>query len=117
MVEKKKHTHKLKKVKYKSGNQVLFCVLEDCSFKINPALALGKKSICWRCDKEFNLNEYSIRLVKPHCEECHKSKNNDNANDIAVTQENNDEIIHELSLSERLQQTIKQRTEEQEDEL
>lgn len=72
MIEK--HTHKLKKVIYKSGNSSFFCVLPDCTFKINPVLALGKKTICWRCEKEFQLDEYKLRLVKPHCESCHRPK-------------------------------------------
>lgn len=77
MIEK--HTHKLKKVIYKSGNSSFFCVLPDCTFKINPVLALGKKTICWRCEKEFQLDEYKLRLVKPHCESCHRPKKNGKA--------------------------------------
>lgn len=69
-----KHVHKLKRIKYKSGNVSLFCVMPDCSFKINPALALGKRSLCWRCGNEFLLTEYSLRLAKPHCESCHRPK-------------------------------------------
>lgn len=68
-----KHTHKLKRHRFKSGSSVFFCAL-DCTFKISPALAEGKKSICWRCGEEFIMSEYSIRLAKPHCEACHKSK-------------------------------------------
>lgn len=70
-----KHVHKLKRIKFKSGNASFFCVLPDCTFKVNPALALGKRSECWRCGEEFLLNEYSIRLAKPHCEKCHHPKN------------------------------------------
>lgn len=69
-----KHTHKLKRLKYKSGNTIFFCTLPDCTFKINQALALGKRSLCWRCGEPFIMTEYSLRLVKPHCENCHKSK-------------------------------------------
>lgn len=68
-----KHTHKLKKVKYKSGNSLFFCTL-DCTYKISATLALGKKTICWRCGETFSMNDYSIRLIKPHCENCHKPK-------------------------------------------
>jgi hypothetical protein len=31
-------------------------------------------SICFRCGKPFQLNQYSLGLVKPHCEECHLTK-------------------------------------------
>lgn len=68
-----KHTHKLKRHTYKTGNAIFFCAL-DCQFKISIPLALGKKSICWRCNNEFILTEYAIRLAKPHCENCHKPK-------------------------------------------
>ena len=69
------HTHKLKRLKYKSGNTIFFCCLPDCTFKTNIALALGKRSLCWRCGQEFILSEYSLRLAKPHCENCHQPKN------------------------------------------
>jgi len=54
---------------------MFFCTLPDCDYKVAVKLALGKRCICNRCDKPFILNEYSIRLVKPHCDECHKSRN------------------------------------------
>jgi hypothetical protein len=68
--KKSNHTHKLKRHSYKSGNAVYFCV-DDCNFKIDVALALGKSSICWRCGSTFKLNTYSSKLAKPHCEDCH----------------------------------------------
>jgi len=73
--KQEKHVHKLKKIRFKSGNTFFFCTLPDCSFKVNPALALGKRCLCWRCGQDFILDEYSIRLVKPHCRSCHKPKN------------------------------------------
>jgi len=69
------HVHKLKRHTYETGNKIFFCALPDCKFKIKLGLALGKRSICWRCGEPFIMNEYSIRLAKPHCEDCHKSKN------------------------------------------
>lgn len=72
--KKKEHVHKLKRHSYETGNKIYFCVLPDCKYKVKPGLALGKRAICWRCGNEFLMNEYSIRLAKPHCEDCHKSK-------------------------------------------
>lgn len=69
-----KHVHKFRRHRYSSGNTVFFCALPDCKVKIDPALSLGKRSICWRCGEPFILTEYSIRLAKPHCENCHKPK-------------------------------------------
>lgn len=113
-----KHIHKFKRLKYKTGNITFFCALPDCNVKINPALALGKRSLCWRCNEPFIMTDYSLRLAKPHCENCHKPKNIDDKNDLEVVAQNNNEILHELSLSERLQKTInKILPEEIEDEL
>lgn len=73
--KEKDHVHKLKRHNYKTGSKIYFCTLPDCSYKIAPALALGKRCECWRCGNSFILNEYSIRLAKPHCDACHKPKN------------------------------------------
>ncbi len=118
-MKKINHTHKLKKINYKSGNSVFFCVL-DCGFKISVPLSLGKKSICWRCGEEFIMNEYSLRLTKPHCSSCHKSKSNKNE----VSEEDKlfgaasgggklDELINSLSLTERLNSITKKEEEEE----
>ena len=107
------HTHKLKRLKYKSGNTIFFCCLPDCTFKTNIALALGKRSLCWRCGQEFILSEYSLRLAKPHCENCHQPKNGV-YQEIEVPQividraAQSDAPIEtaELSLAERMRQEI-----------
>lgn len=69
-----KHAHKYRRHRYKTGNIVFFCALPDCSVKVTPALTLGKKAVCWRCEKEFIMNDYSIRLARPHCDACHNPK-------------------------------------------
>lgn len=82
---------------------VFFCALPDCSYKTNTSLALGKRSICWRCGNDFIMDEYSLRLAKPHCSNCHKPRGmiNDGKEDIIET-------MKELSLTEKLQQTIRE---------
>lgn len=74
MPKQNKHVHKLKKHKYPTGNTIFFCVLPDCHFKIDSALALGKRALCNICGNEFIMNEYSLKLVKPHCNNCGKTK-------------------------------------------
>ena len=108
-----KHTHKLKRLKYKSGNTIFFCALPDCLFKTNIALALGKKSICWRCGNEFIMSEYDLRLAKPHCPACHKGKNIKGVvfQEVREAAEN----ISPLSLSDELEQIIKQAQPEEEE--
>lgn len=109
------HVHKFKRLKYKTGGQIFFCTQPDCSVKLNPALALGKRTICWRCGEPFLMNEYALRLVKPHCENCHKSKNGVSLQDFSVDTltsppEQTDAPVAVISasssLAERLRQTI-----------
>lgn len=106
-----KHVHKLKRHMHKSGNATLFCTLPDCQFKINPAFALGKRSICWRCGNDFIMTEYSLRLAKPHCESCHKPKIKNEViskSEIAYIEDVIADMSKpaELSLAERLTQMI-----------
>jgi ribosomal protein S27AE len=120
------HVHKLKRLRYKSGNDIFFCALPDCAFKTNISLVLGKRSICWRCGESFVMNEYSIRLSKPHCNNCHKPKKETDTRDMGEYMK--DSIINglvgmysdkpaELSLSERLEQTIHQKQKQEEEEI
>lgn len=70
---KLEHIHKLRRHKYPNGTKVYFCTL-DCNYKIEAALALGKRVLCNICGDEFIMNEYSIKLAKPHCTQCGKMK-------------------------------------------
>lgn len=129
----KKHIHKIKLHKYKSGNMTYFCV-DDCNYKVTPALALGKIVLCWRCGEKFKMNEYSLRLVKPHCENCHKSKHlsneaakvmNSDINGTRIDWDEKSEEVKEsirngswdtnISLTDRLKQATKQENEEEEE--
>lgn len=71
---KTEHVCKWKRHTYETGSKIYFCALPKCNKKMKVGLALGKECICWRCGNVFQLNEYSIRLAKPHCMDCHKSK-------------------------------------------
>lgn len=113
-----KHIHKVKRQRFKSGNHMYFCTLPDCYWKINPALFLGKTTICWRCGEEFNMNEYSLRLARPHCEKCHKTKSEDKeeATINALSQAHRDitqsgvsmaPIAESLSLADKLTSLLK----------
>lgn len=73
-MSKKDHIHKLKRHKYKNGEEVYFCV-NDCKFKCITPLALGKTVECWKCGKPFEMNTYSIRLDRPRCNDCVEHKN------------------------------------------
>src|SRR5215203_1845718 len=73
-MKKVTHVHKLRRHKYPTGTFVYFCALPDCHYKIEVPLALGKRAICNICGNEFIMNEYSIKLSKPHCADCGKVK-------------------------------------------
>jgi hypothetical protein len=105
--KKSDHIHKFKRLRYKSGNEIFFCTLPDCNVKLNPALALGKRCLCWRCGESFILSEYSLRLAKPHCDACHKPKKIENVISNEISPMFNS-YEPPLTLAERLQQTIKQ---------
>jgi hypothetical protein len=116
------HVHKLTRHKYKSGNIIFFCSLPDCSFKTNIALVLGKRSLCWRCGEEFIMNEYSLRLAKPHCDACHKPKKEYYEGlpeaQVAVMENIAYNDKGELTLLERLNQATQQtETTEEEEEI
>lgn len=114
---KPKHIHKLKRHNYKSGSAVFFCAL-DCTFKCNIPLALGKKTICWRCEQPFDMNEYSLRLAKPHCPDCHKPKKADTTSEESPTSEILPGVLGSpLSLAERLNRTIQQAKEVDEEDI
>lgn len=74
MAKSSSHPHKLRKHKYPTGNVIFFCTLPDCHYKIDAALALGKRAMCNICENEFIMSEYSLKLVKPHCPDCGKMK-------------------------------------------
>lgn len=74
MPKQQSHVHKLKRHKYPSGNSVYFCTLPDCNYKVDVPLALGKRTLCNICNNEFIINEYVIKLAKPHCPDCGKVK-------------------------------------------
>jgi hypothetical protein len=49
------------------------------------------------------MNEYSLRLSKPHCDACHKPKKS-NSQEVLIP--DNHQEVETLSLADRLNQTI-----------
>ncbi len=70
------HVHKFKRHTYSNGTRVFFCTL-GCTFKIETPLAVGHKCICNICNKEFIMDEYTIKLARPHCRNCGKTWSKD----------------------------------------
>lgn len=71
----RKHVHKYKREDIGVNQKYLVyrCVL-DCTHYIQARFIKGKKSICWRCGKEFIIELPHSRMTKPHCSDCIKRK-------------------------------------------
>lgn len=91
------HVHKLKKHKYKTGNTVFFCTLPDCHFKIDAPLALGKRALCNICSGEFIMNEYALKLIKPHCEKCGRVKVKDATGNTRYVKKASNRILTDIA--------------------
>jgi hypothetical protein len=69
------HVHKYKRTILGKDYQILRCMVPACMHYISLSLAEGKLCECWRCGNPMVLDKRSVRLAKPHCENCveHKS--------------------------------------------
>lgn len=69
------HVHKYQRVKL-GGRQskyiVMKCMLPGCTHFIRRDLAVGRKSICWKCGGELILNMENTTLKKPTHRECRR---------------------------------------------
>lgn len=90
---RQKHVHKFRRHRFKTGGTIFFCTLPDCTYKIAPELALGKMCICWKCGQEFRLEDYELRLAKPHCKTCHKPKHRESDLSVTATEVLYDETV------------------------
>jgi len=94
-----KHIHKFKKHKYKTGMAVYFCTL-DCSFKVEAPFALGKEVLCNICGEPFIMNEYSLKLVRPHCNNCGRKEVKDSDGKKHYISKTNTNILSEIAASQ-----------------
>jgi hypothetical protein len=70
----KEHTHKYVRARIGKNKYMIYrCAVPGCTHFIVSELIAGRKSICWRCGKEFFISEDLIRK-KPHCNECTRRK-------------------------------------------
>jgi hypothetical protein len=63
------HTHKY----YRHSNGLWHCSgIEGCSHYVpkNMPEPVGRKCICWSCEKEFQLLPYHMNMDKPVCDAC-----------------------------------------------
>lgn len=93
------HIHKFRRKTYKTtGSHIYFCTLPDCYFKTEPDILIGKQSICNRCGNPFILNSYSIRTVKPHCDDCTIKRGNNYEQRVIKRRVKDDRREHESDI-------------------
>ena len=63
------HIHKYERgyVDKERTSTVYICRLPDCSHFIGEVFIIGKKSICWKCQREFVIDKATTKLVKLNC--------------------------------------------------
>jgi hypothetical protein len=52
------------------GYPIYRCVLPDCPHYVPMMMAVGRKSICWKCGNEMVLTIRNIKTKKPKHREC-----------------------------------------------
>ena len=84
----KKHNHKIQRHVYTNDEVVFFCVLDDCNFKINAELSIGKSFQCWRCNNSFQMTVLTKRMKRPHCDDCtnKRDKSKVSINDLELVE-------------------------------
>lgn len=84
----KRHTHKYYKAKL-PYHTVWACALKDCTHHMPPHmsdLVIGKGSLCWKCENELIMDDRSMAMDKPLCEDCDPSTFDVNAAVEALTE-------------------------------
>lgn len=49
------------------------CIKPGCSHYLLEDFIIGATCECWRCQKEFTIDQ-KTKLMKPHCRECTRKK-------------------------------------------
>ncbi len=66
-----KHLHKYKRMTMGAKYKVLKCIVPGCPHYVPlNNMAIGRICECNRCEKPMTLTKASLRLAKPHCEDC-----------------------------------------------
>lgn len=72
MAKQAKHVHKYHYIDI-VYTKVWACALPDCTH-LMPAYmnahVIGKRSLCWECNKEFFLDEENMKNPEPVCSAC-----------------------------------------------
>jgi len=105
----KKHIHKYRLVNIGTRDKpkkVYACSLPDCSHFIPHHLrktVIGKKTICWECDKEMIMSRDIVRknTVKPRCWHC-RGIDNPSLSEKLIPQEEKQQLDAALEMMFRM---------------
>lgn len=82
-----KHIHQYYQLKIGRGSfrrNIVRCAIPKCTHKLNePELAIGRESLCNRCETPFIITKEHLRIMKMHCDSCTKSPKMDEVNKLA----------------------------------
>lgn len=73
----KKHTHKYHKIEI-AYDKLWACALDTCTHYMPKHLENnipGKRSICWKCNEQFILDNVNMADDKPVCSNCSEGTN------------------------------------------
>jgi hypothetical protein len=92
--------HRYQRFRLKQSGKVVYrCMIPGCTHYLFEEFALGQKSICNRCDKEFVMTRAAMDLKKPHCLECtrgYKKKDEPSKPQTADVLQNLDNLLKGL---------------------
>jgi hypothetical protein len=78
-----KHIHKYERKKYGNNGCFIYkCMIPGCTHFVYESLIINRRSLCWRCDKEFVITKL---LKKPHCDDCTRGKKAQNDLEVLNT--------------------------------
>lgn len=70
----KKHIHKYVQVNIQKGDYRLWrCALPGCNWFVHQGqelIIIGRLSICWRCEEDFEMTRELMIINNPVCEDC-----------------------------------------------
>lgn len=70
-----KHIHKYVRIKVGKNKRIEYrCILPGCTHVKRGEYILFQKSICNRCGNVFIIEQNMLKLAKPHCNDCTKTR-------------------------------------------
>jgi len=78
MAKNNKHIHKYRKTDIGAKGReylVMQCAMPGCGHYLpHLNLAIGRESICWRCEDTFVMDVDHLSQANPHCNNCKRTE-------------------------------------------